>query len=142
MISFDYLYGFNTSSSHSPAAGPNLSHEEQYPVFTVHKLAGTRIRMCYGCNSAIRTDTINVPPPRHDLVVHFKERRYYHNPESHALKLTQKEENTYYHFMRECILMKHASFVSTMLNIPMDIGQCLTASHTHHLYDSFGLVFP
>ena len=90
--------------------------------------------MCYGCSNAIRTDISTVPPPPQDLVVRFKERRYYRDSETGTMKLTQKEEN----IMQQCILIKHPSFVPSMLVTPLDIE--LAAIHKCHLYDNFGII--
>ena len=103
--------------------------------FTLHRLAGTQIRMCYG---PIRSNTSIVPSLPHDIVIRYKERRYYHDPETQALKLTSKEENTY-HLMQQCILMKHPSFTPELIFVPPEILHSLTTIHKVHLYDNFGL---
>lgn len=73
------------------------------------------------------------------MVIRYKERRYYQDPETHDLKLTTKEENTYYHPMRRCILLKHPSFDSQMLEIPADVGCALLPIHRSHVFDNFGM---
>jgi len=107
------------------------------PVFTLQWLTGTQIRKCYGCTSPIRMDTATVPPPPYDLVIRYKERRYYRDPVTQALKLTQKEENTYYHCMKLCVLNKHPAFTSNMLCIPPDVKALLSPTHKFHLYEAF-----
>ena len=59
--------------------------------------------MCYGCSNPIRTDTSVVPEPPHGVVIAFKERRWYRDPQTRSLKLTTTAENTFYHFTRKCI---------------------------------------
>ena len=56
------------------------SKADQPVVFYLHWLSGTTIRICYGCANPIRDNTSIVPPPPHDIVVRFKERRYYRDP--------------------------------------------------------------
>ena len=70
--------------------------------FQLQSLAGTHIRMCYGCNSPICTDTTTVPPPPHDMVIAYKERGWYRDPHTQTMKLTSTAENTYYHFTKVC----------------------------------------
>jgi len=71
-------------------------------------------------------------------VIHYKERRYYRDPETHAMKLTAKEENTYYHPIPRCILLKHPSFTSQMLEIP-EVVHALLPVHIFNLMDNFGI---
>ena len=73
------------------------------------------------------------------MVFHYIERRCYRDPDTHALKLTAKEENTYYHRMQRCILLKHPSFDSRMLEIPADVGYALLPIHKSHVFDNFGI---
>ena len=113
------------------------SKADQPVVFYLHWLSGTTIRICYGCANPIRDNTSIVPPPPHDIVVRFKERRYYRDPTSQELKLTKKEENTYYHFMKQCVLLKHPGFHPSMLHVPDDM--ILTPLHRFHLCEQFGV---
>ena len=96
---------------------------------TLQKLSG-KIRKCYGCTSNIRDDTSTIPNPPYDLVVRYKERRYYRDTSTQTLKLTKNEENTYYHPMQRCIQMKHPSFNANMLYIPA-ITFYLFTNHTY-----------
>ena len=105
--------------------------------FRLQSLEGTRIRMCYGCNSPIRKDTTTVPPPPDDLVIAFKERRWYRDPRTQMMKLTSSAENAYYHFNKSCVQMKHPSFSPSMLHIPPDL--LLSVRHRMQLHDQFGL---
>ena len=107
--------------------------------FRFQFLEGTRtcIRMCYGCNSPIRKDTSIIPPPPHDAVIAYKERRWYKDSHTQSLKLTTVAENTYYHFTRKCIQMKHPSFTSNMLHIPPRVMAQFTMRHKMQLRDEF-----
>ena len=110
--------------------------------FRFQFLEGTRIRMCYGCSNPIHKDTSTVPPSPHDVVIAYKERRWYRDPHTQytqSLKLTTTAENTYYHFARKCIEMKHPSFTSSMLHIPPNIVAQFTMRHKMQLRDEFSL---
>jgi len=95
--------------------------------------------MCYGCGSPIRTDTSTIPPPPYDLIVRFKERRHYRDPVTKKLKLTAKEENTYYHCMIACIRAKHPGFSTSLLSVTEDLLPLLSVAHKLHLLDNFGV---
>ena len=73
------------------------------------------------------------------MEIRYKERRYYRDPEIHALKLTAKEENIYYHPIRRCILLKHSCLDSRMLEMPADVGYALVPIHKSHVFDNFGI---
>ena len=107
--------------------------------FTLQWLTGTQIRMCYGCSSPIRTDVTTVPEPPYDIIICYKERRYYKDQATQSLKLTKQEENTYYYCMKTCILNKHPGFTSIFLYIPSDLIPSLLPSHKLHIYDNFGV---
>ena len=109
------------------------------PVFRFKLLQGTRIRTCYGCGSAIRTDTSYILSPPHDIVINFKEHRYYRDPTTQEMHLTKSDENTYYHMMRQCILYKHPSFEKSMLTISEEIRVRLQDIHQVHIMEQFGL---
>ena len=47
--------------------------------FKLKLLQGSRIRSCYGCGNAICTDTSYIPPLPYDIVINFKEHRYYNS---------------------------------------------------------------
>ena len=116
---------------------PNSSVSPKY--FTVQWLTGTQIRMCYGCATPIRTNTTTVPEAPYDIIIRYKERRYYKDQATKSLKLTTKEENTYYHCMKTCILNKHPGFTSSLLYIPPELISTLLPSHKLHIYDNFGI---
>jgi len=84
-------------------------------------------------------NTTSVPPPPHDLVIKFRERRHYKDPYTRELKYTAAEENTHYHFALSCIRKKHPSFQAAKLVIPSDMS--LTVVHVAHLLDEFGIKF-
>lgn len=107
-------------------------------MFTLQWLTG-KIRKCYGCASNIRADTSALPKPPYDLVVRYRERRYYRDTDTQMLKLTKNEENTYYHPMQRCIRMKHPSFDPSLLDIPGHLASALLPVHKSHLFDSFGI---
>ena len=56
-----------------------------------------------------------------------------------SYQLTTTAENTYYHFARKCIEMKHPSFTSSMLHIPPNIVAQFTMRHKIQLRDEFSL---
>lgn len=127
-VSPSYNYNFSSYSPFSSNA----------PIFRLRFLKGTRIRSCYGCGNPIRSDTTYVPPPPHDIVVSYKERRYYRDPATQELRLTQNEENTYYHCMLRCVNLKHPSFIGSMLEID-ETRPSLQPVHFMHLYEQFGI---
>lgn len=112
-------------------------HLEDPPLLTLVRLT-PRIKKCYGCGNNIRSDGSNAAKPPYDLVVRYKERRYYRDPSTQALKLTNKE-NTYYHFMLKCIQVKYPSFNKSDLQIPPDLATGLLSLHKAHLLDVFGI---
>ena len=109
------------------------------PVFSVKHLQGTRIRTCYGCGNPIRQDISYVPPPPHDVVISYRERRYYRDPTTHEMRLTQTEENTYYHLMLRCVTLKHRAFHGSMLKIPESSVSNLQDVHRRHIMEQFGI---
>lgn len=120
------------SSQTSPGSEPSST-----PMFWIQSLKGTRIRMCYGCKSPMRTDTSIVPLPPYDFVIGYKERRWYRDPTTQAMKLSPKQENTYYHFSR-CVEMKHPSFNSSMLYVPpVILLLCIPCSSVMNLVYSY-----
>ena len=116
---------------------PNNTVSPKY--FTVQWLTGTQIRMCYGCATPIHINTTTVPEAPYDIIIRYKERRYYKDQATKFLKLTTKEENTYYHCMKTCILNKHPGFTSSLLYIPPKLIPTLLPSHKLHIYDNFGI---
>ena len=114
------------------------SNDSSVKHFTVQWLTGT-IRMCYGCASPIRTDITTIPEAPHDIIIRYKERRYYRDEATKSLKLATKEENTYYHCMKTCILNKHPGFTSSLLVIPPELITSLHPCHKLHIYDNFGI---
>ena len=104
---FSTPYSFLTSSSSSSVYPPALSPptqalyynqptfnyhfyslSQEHAVFCLKHLHGTRIRTGYGCGNPIRTDLSYIPPPPHDVVVSYKERRYYRDLITHEMRLT------------------------------------------------------
>ena len=122
----------NPSSPPNPSSLPDKSS-----LFYLRRLQGSRIRQCYGCNSAIRRDLSLVPPQPHDIVICHKERRYYRDGD--RLKLTGTDEPVHYHFMQQCVKNKHPSFIPSMLYISGEIMSHFTPTHVAHLRDEFGI---
>ena len=156
---FSTPYSFPTSSSSStsvfpPALGPPTqalyynqptfnSHfypslQQEPAVFSLKHLQGTKIRTCYGCGYSIRTDLSYIPPPPHDVVVSYRERRYYRDSTTHEMRLTPTEENTYYHLMFWCITRKHPMFHGSILKIPESLVS-LQDVHRRHITEQFGI---
>ena len=102
---------------------------------TIQWLTST-IRMCYGCAS-VPVQFATVPKAPYDIIIHYKEWRYYRDQTTKSLKLTTKEENTYYHCMKTCVLNKPPGFTSSLLYIPPELITSLLPSHKLHIYDNF-----
>ena len=134
-----YALSYNSSYSAAPDSQPSNSTQDS-PIFTLQWLTG-KTRKCYGCGNSLRTDSGAVPKPLFDVVVRYKEQRYYRDPDTQTLKLTKNEENTYYHLMLKCIHMKHPSFSKCQLYIPVDLTNSLLPLHKSHLFDTFGIKF-
>ena len=119
---------------------PSTLHDKnsQFQSFYLRQLQGSRIRQCYGCNSAIRRDLTFVPSQPHDIVICHKECRYYRDGD--CMKLTGSDQPVHYHFMQQCVKNKHPSFIPTMLYISPEIKPLLTATHIAHLCDEFGII--
>ena len=132
--SFSYSFNNYPPSNFSPSD----TFSTGMPIFHLKFFKGTQIRSCYGCGNPVRSNTSYVPPPPHDIVISYKERRHYRDPTTQELRLTHKEENTYYHFMLSCIHLKHPAFVGSMLEIG-DIQPSLQPTHFIHLYEQFGI---
>ena len=115
---------------------PQSTNGTDVAVFGLKYLEGTRIRSCYGCGSPIRTDTSYLPSPPHDIVISYRERRYYRDPSTKEMRLSQQDENTYYHCMLKCVQLKHPLFCGYMLKVT--IGS-LKEIHLVHLREQFGI---
>ena len=107
------------------------------PTFLAKFIEGNRIRTCYGCGSPIRKDTSSVPPPSHDLIINFRERRLFRDPNTHQMRLSANVENTYYHAMLSCILQKHPAFKVYMLTVDDSAKPNLTEVHCLLLKEQF-----
>ena len=114
------------------------SHNAPHPVFTLQWLTG-KIKKCYGCTNNIRADSSVAPNPPYDIVIRYRERRYYKDTGTQMLKLTKNEENTYYHPMQKCIKMKHPLYDPSLLDVPTDVACTLLPVHKSHLLDNFGI---
>ena len=114
----NYTFGPSQESSSSEEGPPA-------ELFTLQWLTGARIRMYYGCSTPIRTDTSTVPSPPYDMIIRYKERRRYRDPKTFSERVTAKEENTYYHPLKQCVLQKHPEFMPWMLFIPADVMESL-----------------
>ena len=99
-----YAHSIDMQSSYnvvSPAGQPNDSPKDN-PLFTLQWVTG-KIRKCYGCANNICADTSTVPGPPYNIVIRYKEQRYYRDTDTQMLKFIKNEENTYYHLMQKCI---------------------------------------
>ena len=113
------------------SAPPLLVDVTNLPIhFTLKSLQGTTVRSCYGCSGAIRVNTVSVPPPSHDLVIKFRERRHYKEPFTRELKYTAAEENIHYYFALSCVQKRHPSLEPAKLVVPRDMS--LTIVHVAH----------
>lgn len=114
------------------------SRVEDPPVFRLLQLT-PKMKKCYGCGNNLRSDGSNAAKPPYDMVVGYKERRYFRDPVTYTLKLTKEEQNTYYHLMLKCIKLKHPSFNKDDLIIPPDLEANLPPLYKSHLLDVFGI---
>ena len=108
-------------------------------MFLAKFIEGNRIRTCYGCGNPIRKDTTQVPPPPHDMIISYRERRLYRDPNTHQMRLTATEENTYYHAMRSCIMQKHPAFQVDMLKVEDSSLLRLSNVHRIHFKEQFNI---
>lgn len=131
-----YAHSIDMSQCHTKYQSDDISQGN--PVFTLQWLTG-KIRKCYGCANNIRADASVAPKPPYDIVVRYREQRYYRDTSTQMLKLTKNEEKTYYHPMQKCIKMKHPSFNPSQLDIPTDLAHALLPVHKSHLLDNFGI---
>ena len=81
-------------------------------------LNGTRIRSCYGCRNPIRKDLSYIPSPPHDIIISYKERRYYRDLTTQEMRLTKYllslnafTKNTH-HFRDQCSMFLKLSYHS------------------------------
>ncbi len=122
----------------SSTSSPTILQSSDVPKFSLKRLDGTRIRSCYGCGNPIRTNLSYIPPPPHDVVIAYKERRYYKDPSTHEMRLTPSDENTYYHLMVKCVQLKHPAFLGSMLVVDPATRVSLQQIHRTHLQEQFG----
>ena len=107
--------------------------------YTVRQLAGTRIRICYGCGNLFRIPP-EVPLPPDDVVFARKEFRAFKNKEG-LMKITANKEYVHYHLRKSCLLEKNKNFTSSMILLKPEIHQILNRMHYHRLTEEFGLSF-
>ena len=113
---------------------------DPFECFGLYFLEGTHIRVCYGCSNPIRTDTSVVPPPPHNVVMAYKERRWYWDLHAQLMKLIATAENKCYQVLHKKVcLNEKPKFHNTlcMLHIPPDILAKLTVHHKIQMYDKF-----
>ena len=136
---FNQSYTSSQMFNQSYTSSPMLNHASHQPIFLVKFLEGSRIRSCYGCGSPIRKDTSVIPSPPHDLIISYRERRFFRDPNSHQMCLTANEENTYYHVILSCILQKHPAFQGYMLKVADSAIPNLSGIHRVHLKEQFNI---
>ena len=56
------------------------SRLEDPPVFRLLP----KMKKCYGCGNKLRSDGSNAAKPPYDMVVGYKERRYFRDPGTHT----------------------------------------------------------
>lgn len=112
---------------------------EDPAVFRLLQLT-PKMKKCYGCDNSLRSDGSNAAKPPYDMVVRYKEQRYFRDPGTHTLKLIKDEQNTYYHFMLKCIRLKHPSFNKDDLIIAPDVETNLLPLYKSLLLDVFGII--
>ena len=94
--------------------------------------------MCYACSNPIRTDTSVVPPPPHNVVIAYKERRWYWDPHTQLMKLTATAENKCYRALHKKVCQNETpKFHDNMIHIPSDILAKLAVHHKMQMYDKF-----
>lgn len=103
--------------------------------FSIKELAGTQVRVCYGCGGIISISPA-VPPPPHDLCIVNREYRVYRKPDG-TVYITNDRQNCHYHLNRTCVKMKHGDFIPSMLNFPHMLKPKLTAVHWEWLLNEF-----
>ena len=103
--------------------------------FSIRELAGTQVRVCYGCGGIIRIPPA-VPPPPHDLCIVNREYRVYRKPDG-TVHITNDRQNCHYHLNPRCVKMKHGDFIPSMLNVPHMLKPKLTAVHWEWLTNEF-----
>ena len=97
-------------------------------TFSIKELvAGTQVRVCYGCGGIIRIPPV-VPAPPHDFCIVNREYRVYRKPDG-TLKISNDRQNCHYHLNPRCVRMKHNDFIPSMLNIPRVLRPKLRAIH-------------
>ena len=97
---------------------PTNTGKDNLVFFGLKHLGGTHICICYGCGSAIRMDVSQLPAPPHDIVISYKERRYFKDPITKETRLTSSNENTY-HMMLKSVQLKHLSFRALLCGLAM-----------------------
>ena len=107
-------------------------------TFSIKELAGTQVRVCYGCGEIIRIPPV-VPAPPHDLCIVNREYRVYRKPDG-TLKISNDRQNCHYHLNPRCVRMKHNDFIPSMLNIPHVLRPKLTAVHWDWFTSEFEMI--
>lgn len=106
--------------------------------FSLKRLQGTQVRMCYGCGQAIRVPR-EVPPPPHDMCVVNKEFRSYRKSDG-TLKVSNEPQNCHYHLRPKCIRRKHQDFIASAIRIPAIVRPNLTPVHWRWLENEFQMM--
>ena len=107
-------------------------------TFSIKELAGTQVRVCYGCGGIIRIPPV-VPAPPHDFCIVNREYRVYRKPDG-TLKISNDRQNCHYHLNPRCVRMKHNDFIPSMLNIPHVLRPKLTAVHWDWFTSEFEMI--
>ena len=94
--------------------------------FSLKKLAGTQVRMCYGCSSLIRVPP-QVPDPPHDYCIVNREFRSYKATDG-TVKVSNEPQNCHYHLRMACVLRRHPDWPG-VLTIPSSLKENLDAVH-------------
>ncbi|KAJ7380797.1 hypothetical protein OS493_007179 [Desmophyllum pertusum] len=76
--------------------------------FCLKELAGTQVRVYYGCGQIIRIPPA-VPPPPRDLCIVNKEYRVYKKADG-SLKISNDRQNCHYHMNPRYVQLKHNDF--------------------------------
>ena len=80
-----------------------------------------------------------IPTPPYNIVIARMERRQFKDSAG-ALRTSSRPSAGHYHLKLACVCTVDPYFVSSFLQVPLEIKSTLTSVHKHHLPVEFQLV--
>ena len=124
----------DTAAAALLALSGNVNQVDTNP-FYLKELAGTSVRMCYGCKNAIRIPP-SVPDPPHDVCIAHREYRAFRAQDG-TMKVTNQPQTCHFHMRMSCVKQIHQNFSHEDLVIPQVLRNKLNVIHWSLLDQEF-----